>query len=174
LQSKKENGNWIHPRVALITAIVLAPAVLRTARRPGAIWRSLFFKQVDCRRSPAAVADCRRYFHRLPPAHSLCVRKFSCERCDWVLAATKEIPIPHWRSHCGGGNSIFPDHQFCAVGVIHWKLSKEFRRLGPVLYCRLATFLEHAGGRFVLCRVAVRRHGTCREAVPVAAGTARR
>ena len=34
MQSKKENGNWIHPRAALITAIVLAAAVLRTAPHP--------------------------------------------------------------------------------------------------------------------------------------------
>ena len=34
MQSKKENGNWIHPRAALITAIVLAAAVLRIVPHP--------------------------------------------------------------------------------------------------------------------------------------------
>jgi hypothetical protein len=34
LQSKKENGNWIHPRAALITAIVVAAAVLRIVPHP--------------------------------------------------------------------------------------------------------------------------------------------
>jgi hypothetical protein len=34
LESKKENGNWIHPRAALITAIVLAAAVLRIVPHP--------------------------------------------------------------------------------------------------------------------------------------------
>ena len=34
MQSKKENGNWIHPRAALITAIVLAAAALRIVPHP--------------------------------------------------------------------------------------------------------------------------------------------
>jgi len=34
MQSKKENENWIHPRVALVTGIVLAAAALRIAPHP--------------------------------------------------------------------------------------------------------------------------------------------
>src|SRR5579863_2519681 len=33
-EMNKENGNWIHPRAALITAIVLAAAVLRVVPHP--------------------------------------------------------------------------------------------------------------------------------------------
>ena len=34
MQSKKENGNWIHPRAAFITGIVLAAAALRLIPHP--------------------------------------------------------------------------------------------------------------------------------------------
>jgi hypothetical protein len=34
MQSKKENENWIHPRVALVTGIVLAAAALRIVPHP--------------------------------------------------------------------------------------------------------------------------------------------
>src|SRR5512135_2710647 len=34
MQSDKENGNWIHPRAALITGIVLAAAALRIVPHP--------------------------------------------------------------------------------------------------------------------------------------------
>lgn len=34
MQSKKENGNWIHARAALITGVVLAAAVLRIVPHP--------------------------------------------------------------------------------------------------------------------------------------------
>jgi hypothetical protein len=34
MQSSKENGSWIHPRAAFITAIVLASAALRIAPHP--------------------------------------------------------------------------------------------------------------------------------------------
>ena len=34
MPSKKENGNWIHPRAALITGIVLVAAALRIVPHP--------------------------------------------------------------------------------------------------------------------------------------------
>jgi hypothetical protein len=34
MESKKENKNWIHPRVALVTGIVLTAAALRIAPHP--------------------------------------------------------------------------------------------------------------------------------------------
>jgi hypothetical protein len=34
MELKKENGNWLHPRLALVTGIVIAAAVLRIAPHP--------------------------------------------------------------------------------------------------------------------------------------------
>ena len=34
MQSKKENGNWIHPRVAVITGVVFVAALLRIVPHP--------------------------------------------------------------------------------------------------------------------------------------------
>ena len=120
-----------------ITGIVLAAAALRIVPHPMnfapigalALFGGAYFSS---KRAAVAVpllsliaGDFVTGFHRLD---SVRVRKFSCERCDWVLAAAKEVRIPHRRSHGGRRNSIFPDHQFRGVGDIDRKLSEKFGR----------------------------------------------
>src|SRR4029077_4803028 len=93
-------------------------------------------------RTPA-LSPCGRYFHRLPPTHSLRVRQPSYKRYDWVLVTTEEIRISNRRSHNCRRNSIFPYHQLCVVGVIDWKLSEECGGLSGVLCRGPAIILEH-------------------------------
>jgi hypothetical protein len=78
-EAKKENGNWIHPRAALVTGIVLAAAVLRILPHPMnfapigalALFGGAYFSS---RRAAIAVpllslvaGDCVTGFHRLMP-----------------------------------------------------------------------------------------------------------
>jgi len=66
-----------------------------------------FSRQRDAVAIPAALARCRRHFHRIPSPNSLCVRKFSCQRRHRVLAAPEEIRLAHWRCHNRRRDSVF-------------------------------------------------------------------
>ena len=182
-ETNKENGNWIHPRAALITGIVLAAAALRIVPHPMnfapigalALFGGAYFSS---KRAAVAVpllslvaGDIFTGFHRLIP---------------YVYASfLVSVAIGFWlrrkksASRIGGATVAGAIQFFLVTNFALWASSigsypKNCGRLGRVLYRGPATILEHAGGRRVLCRVAVRRHGPGGEAVPVAAGTARR
>ena len=182
-ETNKENGNWIHPRAALITGIVLAAAALRIVPHPMnfapigalALFGGAYFSS---KRAAVAVpllslvaGDIFTGFHRLIP-YVYASFLVSVAIGFW-LRRKKSAP------RIGGATLAGAIQFFLITNFALWASSigsypKECGRLSRVLYRGRAIILEHAGGGCVLRRVALRRHGAGRKAVPVAAGTARR
>ncbi len=145
MESKKENENWICPRAAVVTGIVLAAAALRIAPHPmnfapiGAL--ALFGGAYFSSKRAAAVVvpllslvagDLFTGFHRLIP-YVYASFLVSVAIGFWLRRNKSAARIGG--ATAGRRNSIFPDHQFRVWAHVDRKLSEN---LGGLFACYLA------------------------------------